>query len=232
MGFPWNCIALHNPKSVNCVTLFKSCVTFIDPNRITFINPVKKKHLKLYIKYMVSARCKIVVKEVLKELGLHFMVVDLGEVEIMENISAEQREQVKAGLLEAGLELMDDKRAMLIEKIKNVIVQMVHHSDEMIKMNFSDFLSEKMNHDYTYLANLFSEVQGTTIEQFIISHKIERIKELIIYGELNITEIAWKMNYSSVAHLSNQFKKVTGLSPSHFKQLKDKRRSPIEEVGN
>jgi len=125
---------------------------------------------------------------------------------------------------------MDDKKAVLIEKIKNVVVEMVHHSDEVIKVNFSDYLGEKLNHDYTYLANLFSEVQGTTIEQFIISHKIERIKELIIYGELNITEIAWKMNYSSVAHLSNQFKKMTGLSPSHFRQLKDKRRTPIEEI--
>jgi len=172
------------------------------------------------------------VKEELKKLGLHFIVVDLGEVEIMENISLPQREQLKEALLHSGLELMDDKRAVLIEKIKNVIIQMVHHSEEVIKMNFSDFLSAKLNHDYTYMANLFSEVQGTTIEQFIISHKIERIKELIIYGELNITEIAWKMNYSSVAHLSNQFKKVTGLSPSHFKQLKDKRRSPIEDIGN
>ena len=181
---------------------------------------------------MVSNRCKMAVKEELKKLGLHFIVVDLGEVEIMENISTEQREQVKIALLNSGLELMDDKRAVLIEKIKNAIIEMVHHSDEIIKINFSDFLSEKLNYDYTYLANLFSEVQGTTIEQFMISHKVERIKELIIYGELNITEIAWKMNYSSVAHLSNQFKKVTGLSPSHFKQLKDKRRSPIEEIGN
>ena len=181
---------------------------------------------------MVSNRCKIVVKEELKELGLHFMLVDLGEVEIMENITSEQREKLRAALIDSGLELMDDKRAVLIEKIKNVIIQMVHHSDDVLKVNFSNFLSEKLNHDYTYLANLFSEVQGTTIEQFLISHKIERIKELIIYGELNITEIAWKMNYSSVAHLSNQFKKMTGLSPSHFKQLKDKRRSPIEEVGN
>jgi AraC-like DNA-binding protein len=127
---------------------------------------------------------------------------------------------------------MDDKRAILIEKIKNIIVEMVHHSDEIVKINFSDYLSEKLNHDYTYLANLFSEVQGSTIEQFIISHKVERIKELIIYDELNITEIAWKMNYSSVAHLSNQFKKVTGLSPSHFRLLKEKRRCPIEEIGN
>lgn len=188
--------------------------------------------MKLYIKYMVSNRCKIMVKDELKKLGLHFMVVDLGEVEIMENISDEQREQLKSALVESGLELMDDKRAILIEKIKNVIIEMVHHSDELIKINFSDYLSEKLHHDYTYLANLFSEVQGTTIAQFLISHKVERIKELIIYDELNISEIAWKMNYSSVAHLSNQFKKVTGLSPSHFKQLKDKRRSPIEEVGN
>jgi len=181
---------------------------------------------------MVSNRCKMAVKEELKKLGLHFIVVDLGEVEIMENISIEQRGKLKTALLESGLELMDDKKAILIEKIKNVVIEMVHHTDEIIKINFSDYLSEKLNHDYTYLANLFSEVQGTTIEQFVISHKIERIKEFIIYDELNITEIAEKMNYSSVAHLSNQFKKVTGLSPSHFKQLKDKRRSPIEEIGN
>jgi len=180
---------------------------------------------------MVSARCKMLVKEELKKLGLHFIVVDLGEVDIMETISLEQRLELKTALQAAGLDLMDDKRAMLIEKIKNVIIEMVHHSDEVIKVNFSHYLSEKLNHDYTYLSNLFSEVQGTTIEQFIIAHKIERIKELIIYGELNITEIAWKMNYSSVAHLSNQFKKMTGLSPTHFKQLKDKKRNPIEEIG-
>jgi len=186
--------------------------------------------MKLYIKYMVSNRCKMAVKEELKKLGLHFIVVDLGEVEIMETITPEQREQLKIALINSGLELMDDKRAVLIEKIKNTIIEMVHHSDEMIKTNFSDYLSEKLDHDYTYLANLFSEVQGSTIEHFIINHKIERIKELIIYDELNITEIAWKMNYSSVAHLSNQFKKVTGLSPSHFKQLKDKRRSQIEDI--
>jgi AraC-like DNA-binding protein len=179
---------------------------------------------------MVSNRCKMAVKEELKKLGLHFIVLELGEVEIMENISQEQRNALKIGLVDSGLELMDDKRAVLIERIKNAIIEMVHHSDEMIKVNFSDYLSEKLNHDYTYLANLFSEVQGTTIEHFIINHKIERIKELIIYDELNITEIAWKMNYSSVAHLSNQFKKVTGLSPSHFKQLKDKRRNQIEDI--
>ena len=181
---------------------------------------------------MVSARCKMAVKEELKKLGLHFIVVDLGEVEVMEDISMDMRQELKANLLLSGLELMDDKRAVLIERIKNAIIEMVHHTDQVIKVNFSDYLSEKLKHDYTYMANLFSEVQGTTIEQFIISHKIERIKELIIYGELNITEIADKMNYSSVAHLSNQFKKMTGLSPSHFRKLKDKRRSQIEDIGN
>ena len=187
--------------------------------------------MKIFIKHMVSNRCKMAVKEELRKLGLHFIVVDLGEVEIMEDISAEQREQMKTALLVSGFELMDDKKAILIEKIKTAVIEMVHHSDENIKTNFSDHLSEKLSHNYTYLANLFSEVQGTSIEQFIIAHKIERIKELIIYDELNITEIAWKMNYSSVAHLSNQFKKVTGLTPSHFRQLKDKRRSSIEDIG-
>jgi len=181
---------------------------------------------------MVSNRCKIAVKEELKKLGLHFIIVDLGEVEIMETLSVDQREIVRMVLLNLGYELIDDKRAILIERIKNTIIEMVHRSNEPIKTNFSVFLAEKLNHDYTYLANLFSEVQGITIEQFIILHKVERIKELIIYGEENITEIAWRMNYSSVAHLSNQFKKATGLSPSHFKQLKDRRRSPIEDLGN
>jgi AraC-like DNA-binding protein len=179
---------------------------------------------------MVSNRCKAVVKEELKKLGLHFIIVDLGEVEILEQISEEQRNQLKTALFQAGLELMEDKKGILIEKIKNVIVEMIHHNNEMPSIKFSTYLSKKLQYDYTYLANLFSEVQGTTIEQFLIGHKIERIKELIIYGELNMTEIAWKMNYSSVAHLSNQFKKVTGLTPSHFKQLKLKRRLPIEEI--
>ena len=172
------------------------------------------------------------VKEELKKLGLHFVIVELGEVEVMEDITQEQREELKTALLISGLELMDDKKAVLVEKIKNAIIELVHHSDENIKINFSEYLSEKLNHNYTYLANLFSEVRGITIEHFMIAHKVEKIKELIIYDEMNITEIAWKMNYSSVAHLSNQFKKVTGFSPTHFKQLKDKRRSPIEEIGN
>jgi len=188
--------------------------------------------LKLFIKYMVSARCITAVKEELRKLGLHFIVVALGEIEIMETISEEQREQLKIGLLNAGLELMDDKRAILIEKVIKVIIEMVHDNDEMIKVNFSEYLSEKLHQDYTHLSNIFSEVKGITIQQFIIIHKVERIKELLLYDELNLTEISYKLNYSSVAHLSNQFKKVTGLSPSHFKQLKDRIRIPLEEIGN
>jgi AraC-like DNA-binding protein len=181
---------------------------------------------------MVSNRCKIAVKEELKKLGLHFIIVDLGEIEIMEDLSDEQREQLKIVLLSIGLELMDDKRAILIEKITNVITEMIHYTDETIKMNYSDHISEKLNYDYTYLSNLFSEVKSITIQQFIIINKIERAKELLLYDELNLTEISYKLNYSSVAHLSNQFKKVTGLSPSHFKQMKNHRRNPIEELGN
>ena len=181
---------------------------------------------------MVSNRCKMLVKEELKKLGLHFIVVDLGEVDIMEDITPAQVVLLKTALQDSGLELMENKKAILIEKIKNVVIEMVHHPGEENRIKFSVFLAEKLDYDYTYLANLFSEVQGATIEQFIILHKVERIKELIMYDELNISEIAILMNYSSVSHLSKQFKKTTGLSPSHFKLLKEKRRQPIEEVGN
>ncbi|MBL7870966.1 MAG: helix-turn-helix transcriptional regulator [Cyclobacteriaceae bacterium] len=188
--------------------------------------------MKIFIKYMVSTRCKMVVKEELIKLGLHFILVELGEVEIMENISEEQERQLKEALSRSGLELMDDKRAVLIEKIRIVITEMIHHSDELPKVNYSDYISEKLNYDYTYLSNLFSEIRGITIQQYIIIHKIERAKELMLYDELNLTQISYKLHYSSVAHLSNQFKKVTGLTPSHFKKLKNRRRSPIEEIGS
>jgi AraC-like DNA-binding protein len=172
----------------------------------------------------------MVVKAELTKLGLHYFSVDLGEVEIQENITPEQHEQIKMALLKSGLELMDDKKSVLIQKIKNVIVETVHYAEEPLTINFSEYLSQKLNHDYTYLANLFSEVQGTTIEKFLIAHKIERVKELLVYNELTLTEIAYQMHYSSVAHLSAQFKKITGLTPSHFKQLKDKRRSMLDEL--
>jgi AraC-like DNA-binding protein len=179
---------------------------------------------------MVSARCKMVVRDALKEMGLHFVIVDLGEVDVMENITTAQREQLRTTLQDAGLELMEDKRAILLEKIKLAIIDIVHHREEDMKINFSHYLSEKLDYDYTHLANIFSEASGTTIEQYMIAQKIERIKELITYDELNITEIAWKMNYSSVAHLSNQFKKVTGLTPSHFRKIKENKRQTLEEV--
>jgi AraC-like DNA-binding protein len=179
---------------------------------------------------MVSLRCKMMVQEELKKLGLQYVVVDLGVVEILEDISPEQHEQLKANLLKSGLELLDNKKSILIEKIKNVITEMIHYSDELPKVNYSDFISEKLGYDYTYLSNIFSEVKGITIQQFIIINKIERVKELLLYDELNLTEIAWKLHYSSVAHLSNQFKKVTGLSPSFSKQLKQKRKGNLENV--
>jgi AraC-like DNA-binding protein len=172
----------------------------------------------------------MVVKSELDKLGFHYTTVELGEVEIKETPSAAQLEELDKGLKRSGLELMDSKKSMLIEKIKNVVVELIHYSDEPLKVNFSDYLSKKLNYDYTYLSNLFSEVQGTTIEHFIIAHKIEKVKELLVYDELNLTEIAYKLHYSSVAHLSAQFKKVTGLTPSHFKQLKDKRLNNLENL--
>lgn len=179
---------------------------------------------------MVSIRCKLIVKAALERVGLLHGAVDLGEVEVLQEISSEQRERLRAILLSAGLELMDDKKAILIERIKAVIIEMVHYSDEWPTIKFSNYLSEKLHYDYTYLANLFSEVTGVTVEHYIIAHKIERAKELLIYDELSLTEISYKLNYSSVAHLSNQFKKVTGLTPTFFKNLKHKKRSDIDNV--
>jgi AraC-like DNA-binding protein len=173
---------------------------------------------------MVSTRCKMVVKSELEKFGFHHTRVELGEVEIMEDLSADQISKLDYALKKTGLELMNDKNSILVEKIKTAIIELVHYTDEQIKINLSDYLSEKLNHNYTYLSNLFSEVKGTTIEKFYLSHKIEKVKELLVYDELNLTEIAWKLHYSSVAHLSNQFKKMTGLTPSHFKNLKNKRR--------
>jgi YesN/AraC family two-component response regulator len=172
----------------------------------------------------------MVVKSELANLGLHYRAVELGEAEIMENISTDQLERLKIALKKSGLVLMDDKKSILVEKIKTTIIELVHYTDKQIKINLSYYLSEKLNHNYTYLANLFSEVKGITIEKFYLAHKIERVKELLVYDELNLTEIADKLHYSSVAHLSNQFKKMTGLSPSHFKNLKHKRRNALGNV--
>jgi len=172
----------------------------------------------------------MVVKSELEKLGLHFISVELGEAVIKEEISPDQLIRLKVGLKKSGLELMDDKKSILVERIKTTIIELVHYTDEQIKINLSDYLSEKLNYNYTYLSNLFSEVKGTTIEKFYLSNKIERVKELLVYDELNLSEIAWKLHYSSVAHLSNQFKKMTGLTPSHFKNLKNKRRNALGDM--
>jgi AraC-like DNA-binding protein len=169
---------------------------------------------------MVCIRCKMIVEQELNKLSLHGLVIELGEIEILETISDFQLKKLNAALLTYGLELMDDKKSIMIEKIKKIIVELVHYSDEPEKINFSNYLSQKLQHNYTYLANLFSETVGINIEHYIITHKIERVKELLVYDELSLTEISYQLHYSSVAHLSNQFKKITGLTPSHFKKLK------------
>jgi AraC-like DNA-binding protein len=179
---------------------------------------------------MVCIRCQMAVKSVLDKLGLHHTSVELGETEIMEELSAEQLDNLSNSLKKIGLELLDDKKKIMVEKIKTLIIELVHFNEDQIKTNLSDYLAEKLNHNYTYLSNLFTDVKGTTIEKFYLANKIERVKELLVYDELNLSEIAWKLHYSSVAHLSNQFKKMTGLTPSHFKNLKRKNRSALENV--
>lgn len=186
--------------------------------------------MMIYVKYMVSRRCIMMVKSNLEEIGIRYSSVQLGVIETLDAISDEQFFLLHTMLLKSGLELMDDKKAIQIEQIKTTIIELIHHSREELKVNFSDYLSEKLNSNYTYLANLFSEAEGVTIEHFIIIHKIEKVKELILYDELNLTEISYKLHYSSVAHLSNQFKKVTGLTPTFYKNLKNKRRNNIENL--
>ena len=181
--------------------------------------------MKLYIKYMVSVRCKMDVQAKLDKLGLHYGQVDLGKVEFKQDISPEQLVQLQQELRQLGVELLDESKGQLIEHIQAVIIDMVHHADTLPKIKNSDYISQQLKRDYAYLATLFSEATGVTIERSIIRHKMERVKELLLYGELNLTEIADKLNYSSVAHLSGQFKKETGLTPTFFKQLKHKKNS-------
>lgn len=186
--------------------------------------------MRLYIKYMVSIRCKMVLKEELDKLGIHYSMLDLGTVEVPDSIEPLQLIKLKVALLKSGLELMDDKKAMLIEQIKNVIIEMIHYSEEVPKVNYSEYISEKLGQDYNHMSKIFSEVKGITIEHFIIAHKIERVKELLMYDELNLTQISYMLNYSSVSHLSQQFKKVTGLTPSFFKHIKNQKRISLEDV--
>ncbi len=185
--------------------------------------------MKLYIQNMVCLRCKIMVKAKLQELGIGYKRVDLGEIEIYEKLPEDKLYQLKECLLTMGLKLIEDQKAVLVEKIKSLIIEMVHYEDEFPNVKHSCYISEKLHHNYTYLANLFSEIKGCTLESFIIMHKIERAKEMILFDDISLTEIAYKLNYSSVGHLSNQFKKVTGLTPSFFKKIKQKRLNPLAD---
>lgn len=184
----------------------------------------------LFVKNMVCSRCIMVVQNELEKLGVEFTNIKLGEVTLTNELNLDERNSLEAVLIPLGFEVIDDKKSRIIEKIKNIIIDFLHHQDNDAKNNLSDILGKKLNHDYNYLSNLFSEVEGTTIEKYFIAQKIEKIKELLVYDELSLSEIAIRLNYSSVAYLSNQFKKVTGLTPSHFKQIREEKRKPLDEV--
>lgn len=186
--------------------------------------------MTLYIKNMVCNRCKMVVKSTLEKLGLHPVRVDLGEVELQEREIASVRDQLVQELQALGFMLLDDKKTRTIEKIKNLITDLVQHQDNNLNLTLSEYLKEALHQDYNALSNLFSEVEGITIEKYYILQKIEKVKELLVYDELSLSEIASQLNYSSVAYLSNQFKKVTGLSPSHFRKIGPKKRKPLDEL--
>ena len=184
----------------------------------------------LFIKNMVCNRCIMVVQNELDKLGLDVKNIKLGEVTLDKEPTTDEKNKLDKALILLGFELIDDKKSRVIEKIKNVIIDLVHHQDNNTKTNLSDVLSSQLHHDYNYLSNLFSEVEGTTIEKYFIAQKIEKVKELLVYNELSLSEIALRLNYSSVAYLSNQFKKVTGLTPSYFKQIREDKRKPLDKV--
>ena len=184
----------------------------------------------IFIKNMVCDRCVMVVQNELDKLGFDVKDIKLGEVTLEKEPAPEEKVKLTMALIPLGFELIDDKKSRIIEQIKNIIIDLVHHQDNDIKTNLSDVLSNQLHHDYNYLSNLFSDVEGTTIEKYFIAQKIEKVKELLVYDELSLSEIAFRLNYSSVAYLSNQFKKVTGLTPSHFKQIREHKRKPLDEV--
>ncbi|GFD92319.1 hypothetical protein KUL154_10520 [Alteromonas sp. KUL154] len=186
--------------------------------------------MTLTIKNMVCNRCILVIQNELDKLGLGVKSIKLGEVILEKELTSDEKESLDKVLLDLGFEIIDDKKSRIIEKIKNLIINLVHHQDSETKINLSELLSNELHHDYNYLSNLFSEVEGTTIEKYFIAQKIEKVKELLVYDELSLSEIAFRLHYSSVAYLSNQFKKVTGLTPSHFKKIRKDRRKPLDEV--
>lgn len=179
---------------------------------------------------MFSFRCRIVVEEILKEMQLKYSTVELGFVELTDEISLLQRLEFKAKLRGSGLDLLDDRKNILIERIKNVIINLIHNSDALPKVNYCEYISRQLGYDYTYLANIFSEVKGITIKQFIINNKIERVKELLLFDDYTLKEISYQLNYSSVAHLSSQFKKTTGLTPTYYRQIKDFKSLVLEKL--
>ncbi len=184
----------------------------------------------IFVKNMVCNRCVMVVQDVMDKLGIAVRHITLGEIIPEAPLSEEQKKELEAALIPLGFELIDDRKSRLIEKIKNIIIDLVHHKDSDTRVNLSGLLSSELHHDYNYLSHLFSEVEGTTIEKYFIAQKIERVKELLVYDELTLSEIAFMLNYSSVAYLSNQFKKVTGLTPSHFKRIRADKRKPLDQV--
>ena len=186
--------------------------------------------MKIYIKNMVCNRCKMVVKSELEQLGLHPLSVELGEVELSQELTETEKQAISNRFVELGFELIDDKKSRIIERVKTLVVELVHHSEENLNVNLSDFLTQHIPLEYNYLSNLFSDIEGTTIEKFYIAQKIERVKELLVYDELSLSEIAHRMGYSSVAYLSAQFKKVVGLTPSHFKNVKDLKRRALDQL--
>lgn len=179
---------------------------------------------------MVCNRCILVVQNELDKLGIEATNIKLGEITLKKDLTTKEREELENVLDPLGFQVIDDKKSRMIEKIKNVIIDLVHHQDNDAKTNLSDVLSDALHHNYNYLSNLFSDIEGTTIEKYFIAQKVEKIKELLVYDELSLSEIADRMNYSSVAYLSNQFKKVTGLTPSHFKQIREDKRKPLDKV--
>jgi len=184
----------------------------------------------LFIKNMVCNRCIMVVQNELNKLGLEIKNIKLGEVTLEKEPNSNERDALEGVLVPLGFQVIDDKKSRIIEKIKNIIIDLVHYQNNEAKTNLSDILSERLNHDYNYISNLFSEVETTTIEKYFIAQRVEKVKELLVYDELSLSEIAYRLNYSSVSYLSNQFKKVTGLTPSHFKQIREDKRKPLDKV--
>ena len=185
---------------------------------------------KIYIKNMVCDRCKLVVTSELEKLGVHPLVVELGEVTLETDLDPSEKENFGQALETLGFEIIDTRKNRLVEKAKTLIIDLVHRQNGELKINLSDYLAGQLQHDYKYISNLFSEMEGSTVEKYFIAQKIEKVKELLAYDELTLSEIAYRLNYSSVAHLSNQFKKVTGMSPSDFKSLDRRNRKPLDGV--